>query len=470
MKFVVKHIHFVGIGGTGMCGIAEVLLNLGYTVSGSDLSQSPVTERLQHLGATIYQGHCKENIDGADCLVVSSAVHESNPEVQAARKANIPVVPRAVMLAELMRLRRGIAIAGTHGKTTTTSLTTSMLAAGGLDPTYVIGGRLNSSGANAKLGTGEYIVAEADESDASFLNLSPVIAAVTNIDQDHMDTYGHDFVRLKKAFIDFIGRLPFYGVAVLCTDDKNVASIVPMISRRVVAYGLNSEAEVRAIDVRSEGTRMRYTILRKGHDPLPVVLNLPGMHNVVNSLAAVAIATLVGVSDEAIVRALAEFTGVGRRFAQYGEVPVDPEHPEKGLLRSWTITDTIRTKWPQRLPLRAAHGPKSAWFLPSSRIATRARATALKTSSRCSRRSTVWCSLTCIPPAKTPFRALAAETSRACSDSTAVTGSFSAKARPKCRRLFARSCRRATWCSRWGRAMWRACRRHSPARSFNAKE
>ena len=316
MKFVVKHIHFVGIGGTGMC---------------------PVTERLQHLGATIYQGHCKENINGADCLVVSSAVHEGNPEVQAARRANIPVVPRAVMLAELMRLRRGIAIAGTHGKTTTTSLTTAMLAAGGgLDPTYVIGGRLNSSGANAKLGTGEYIVAEADESDASFLNLSPVIAAVTNIDQDHMDTYGHDFVRLKKAFIDFIGRLPFYGVAVLCTDDKNVASIVPMISRRVVAYGLNPEAEVRAIDVRSEGTRMRYTILRQGHEPLPVVLNLPGMHNVVNSLAAVAIATLVGVSDEAIVRALAEFTGVGRRFAQYGEVPIDPEHPEKG---TFTLVD-----------------------------------------------------------------------------------------------------------------------------------
>ena len=336
MKFVVKHIHFVGIGGTGMCGIAEVLLNLGYTVSGSDLSQSPVTERLQHLGATIYQGHCKENINGADCLVVSSAVHEGNPEVLGARRANIPVVPRAVMLAELMRLRRGIAIAGTHGKTTTTSLTTAMLAAGGLDPTYVIGGRLNSSGANAKLGTGEYIVAEADESDASFLNLSPVIAAVTNIDQDHMDTYGHDFVRLKKAFIDFIGRLPFYGVAVLCTDDKNVASIVPMISRRVVAYGLNPEAEVRAIDVRSEGTRMRYTILRQGHEPLPVVLNLPGMHNVVNSLAAVAIATLVGVSDEAIVRALAEFTGVGRRFAQYGEVPIDPEHPEKG---TFTLVD-----------------------------------------------------------------------------------------------------------------------------------
>ena len=336
MKFLVKHLHFVGIGGSGMSGIAEVLLNLGYVVSGSDLARSPVTERLQKLGARIAYGHDKRNIKGADAVVISSAVKADNPEVAGAREFGIPVVPRAVMLAELMRLRRGIAIAGTHGKTTTTSLTTAMLAAGGLDPTYVIGGRLNSSGANAKLGTGEYIVAEADESDASFLNLSPVIAAVTNIDQDHMDTYGHDFVRLKKAFIDFIGRLPFYGVAVLCTDDKNVASIVPMISRRVVAYGLNPEAEVRAIDVRSEGTRMRYTILRQGHEPLPVVLNLPGMHNVVNSLAAVAIATLVGVSDEAIVRALAEFTGVGRRFAQYGEVPIDPEHPEKG---TFTLVD-----------------------------------------------------------------------------------------------------------------------------------
>ncbi len=336
MKFVVKHIHFVGIGGTGMCGIAEVLLNLGYTVSGSDLSRSPVTERLQQLGAKIYQGHDAANIEGADCLVVSSAVHDGNPEVEAARKNKIPVVPRAVMLAELMRLRRGIAIAGTHGKTTTTSLTASMLAAGGLDPTYVIGGRLNSSGANARLGTGEYIVAEADESDASFLNLSPVISAVTNIDEDHMATYGHDFVRLKKAFIDFIGRLPFYGVAVLCIDDANVRSIVPMISRRVVSYGLDPEAEVRAIDVRSEGTRMRYTILRRGHAPLPVVLNLPGVHNVVNSLAAVAIATLVGVDDAAIVKTLADFTGVGRRFAQYGEVPVDPEDPAKG---TFTLVD-----------------------------------------------------------------------------------------------------------------------------------
>lgn len=320
MKFMVKHLHFVGIGGTGMCGIAEVLLNLGYTVSGSDLASSPVTERLRSLGAVVYQGHDAANIAGADALVISSAVHEDNPEVRAAREAHIPVVPRAVMLAELMRLRRGIAIAGTHGKTTTTSLTTALLAAGGLDPTYVIGGRLNSSGANARLGSGEYIVAEADESDASFLNLMPVVSAVTNIDADHMDTYGHDFEKLKKAFADFLGRLPFYGVAVLCTDDENVRSIIPMVTRRVVAYGLNSGADVRAVDVRAMGTRMAYTVLRENHPPLPVVLNLPGVHNVVNSLAAIAIATLVGVSDEAIVRALAEFTGVGRRFSQYGEI------------------------------------------------------------------------------------------------------------------------------------------------------
>lgn len=320
MKFMVKHLHFVGIGGTGMCGIAEVLLNLGYTVSGSDLASSPVTERLRSLGAVVYQGHDAANIAGADALVISSAVHEDNPEVRAAREAHIPVVPRAVMLAELMRLRRGIAIAGTHGKTTTTSLTTALLAAGGLDPTYVIGGRLNSSGANARLGSGEYIVAEADESDASFLNLMPVVSAVTNIDADHMDTYGHDFEKLKKAFADFLGRLPFYGVAVLCTDDENVRSIIPVVTRRVVAYGLNSDADVRAVDVRAMGTRMAYTVLRENHPPLPVVLNLPGVHNVVNSLAAIAIATLVGVSDEAIVRALAEFTGVGRRFSQYGEI------------------------------------------------------------------------------------------------------------------------------------------------------
>lgn len=322
MKFVVKHLHFVGIGGTGMCGIAEVMVNLGYTVSGSDLAKNAATERLARLGATVYQGHAPEHIAGADAVVISSAVHDDNPEVVAARAAHIPVVPRAVMLAELMRLRRGIAIAGAHGKTTTTSLTASLLAAGGLDPTYVIGGRLNSSGSNARLGGGEYIVAEADESDASFLNLMPVLAAVTNIDQDHMDTYGHDFERLKDAFVQFLLRLPFYGVAVLCGDDDNVKSILPKVPRRVIEYGLNENAEVRAIDVTTAGTQMKFTILRPNHAPLPVVLNLAGLHNVRNALAAVAIATLVGVSDEAIVKGLAEFTGVGRRFARYGAVPV----------------------------------------------------------------------------------------------------------------------------------------------------
>ena len=322
MKFVVKHLHFVGIGGTGMCGIAEVMLNLGYTVTGSDIAKNAATERLTRLGAVVYQGHAAQNIEGADAVVISSAVHEDNPEVIAARAVHIPVVPRAVMLAELMRLRRGIAIAGAHGKTTTTSLTASLLAAGGLDPTYVIGGRLNSSGTNARLGSGEYIVAEADESDASFLNLMPVLAVVTNIDQDHMDTYGHDFNRLKDAFVQFLMRLPFYGVAVLCADDENVRSIVSRVPRRVIEYGLSERAEVRAVDVETAGTQMKFTILRPEHEPLPVVLNLAGMHNVRNALAAVAVATLVGVSDEAIVKGLAEFTGVGRRFARYGTVAV----------------------------------------------------------------------------------------------------------------------------------------------------
>lgn len=337
MKFVVKHLHFVGIGGTGMCGIAEVLLNLGYTVSGSDLAQSPVTDRLAELGATVYQGHAAENITGADAIVISSAVHEDNPEVVAARRAHIPVVPRAVMLAELMRLRRGIAIAGTHGKTTTTSLVTSLLAAGGLDPTYVIGGRLNSSGANARLGAGEYLVAEADESDASFLNLTPVISAVTNIDQDHMDTYGHDFARLKQAFVNFLARLPFYGVAVLCADDANVRAIMPLVSRRVVTYGTHEDCDVRAVNIRAVGTQMHFTVLRQEHEPLDVVLNLPGRHNVVNSLAAVAIATLLGVEDAAIVRGLLEFTGVGRRFAQYGDIAID--NPDAGPTDSFTLVD-----------------------------------------------------------------------------------------------------------------------------------
>ena len=322
MKFLVNHLHFVGIGGAGMSGIAEVMLNLGYVVSGSDLSKSAVTERLQSLGARVFCGHDKKHIRGADAVVISSAVHEDNPEVVAARELGIPVVPRAVMLAELMRLRRGIAIAGAHGKTTTTSLTASLLAAGDLDPTFVIGGRLNSAGANARLGTGEFLVAEADESDASFLNLTPVISAVTNIDEDHMDTYGHSFENLKSAFVDFLERLPFYGVAVLCADDEHVLEIRPRVTKPVILYGLSADAQVRAIDVRAVGTQMAFTILRPDHPPLPVVLNLPGIHNVRNALAAVAIATVVGVSDEAIVRGLSEFRGVGRRFTQYGDIPV----------------------------------------------------------------------------------------------------------------------------------------------------
>lgn len=360
MKFLVNHLHFVGIGGAGMSGIAEVLLNLGYVVSGSDLAQSSVTERLQALGARIYCGHDKKHIRGADAVVISSAVKADNPEVVAARELGIPVVPRAVMLAELMRLRRGIAIAGAHGKTTTTSLTASLLAAGGLDPTFVIGGKLNSAGANARLGTGEFLVAEADESDASFLNLTPVISAVTNIDEDHMDTYGHDFENLKTAFVRFLERLPFYGVAVLCMDDANVRSIRPRITKPVIGYGLSAEADVRAIDVKADGTRMRFTVLRPDHSPLPVLLNLPGEHNVKNALAAIAIATLCGVKDEDIVRGLAEFKGVGRRFAQYGDMPLYDEQGSK--IGEYSLIDdyghhphemaatlaAIRGAWPNR--------------------------------------------------------------------------------------------------------------------------
>jgi UDP-N-acetylmuramate--alanine ligase len=321
MKHAVKHIHFVGIGGSGMSGIAEVLLTLGYSVSGSDTATSGTTRRLAQLGAQIAQGHAAENITGADAVVVSTAVSGSNPEVMAARANRIPIVPRAVMLAELMRLKQGIAIAGTHGKTTTTSLVASVLAAGGLDPTFVIGGRLNSAGANARLGTGDYIVVEADESDASFLNLMPVIAVVTNIDNDHMETYGHDFSRLKQAFVEFLGRLPFYGSAVLCIDDPHVRDILPFVSKPVLSYGFAPEAQVRAVDAVPDGTRMRFTVRREGQPPLAVSLNLPGNHNVANALAAIAVGTELGVADAAIVDALGSFTGVGRRFARHGEVP-----------------------------------------------------------------------------------------------------------------------------------------------------
>ncbi|AHI65233.1 UDP-N-acetylmuramate--L-alanine ligase [Burkholderia thailandensis] len=321
MKHIVKHIHFVGIGGAGMSGIAEVLVNLGYQVSGSDLARNAVTERLEALGARVSIGHDAANIEGANAVVVSTAVRSDNPEVLAARRLRVPIVPRAVMLAELMRLKQGIAIAGTHGKTTTTSLVASVLAAGGLDPTFVIGGRLTSAGANARLGTGDFIVAEADESDASFLNLYPVIEVITNIDADHMDTYGHDFARLKQAFIEFTQRLPFYGSAVVCIDDANVRQIVPLISKPVVRYGFAADAQVRAENVEARDGRMHFTVLREGREPLPVVLNLPGLHNVQNALAAIAIATDLDVADTAIQQALAEFNGVGRRFQRYGEIP-----------------------------------------------------------------------------------------------------------------------------------------------------
>ncbi|HYR26657.1 MAG TPA: UDP-N-acetylmuramate--L-alanine ligase [Aquabacterium sp.] len=325
MKHAVKRIHFVGIGGAGMSGIAEILHNLGYVVSGSDQADSATSRRLASLGIRVHVGHDALHIEGADAVVTSTAVKGDNPEVIAARAKRIPVVPRAVMLAELMRLRKGIAIAGTHGKTTTTSLVTSILAEAGLDPTFVIGGKLNSAGANSALGKGEFIVAEADESDASFLNLMPVLSVVTNIDADHMDTYGHDFVRLKQAFVDFLHRMPFYGSAILCVDDPGVHSIMPLVSRPVVTYGFGEEAQVRAVDVEAlPGGQMRFVVQRRNGVVLPdlaVTLNLPGRHNVLNALAAIAVATEIELPDAPIVKALAEFTGVGRRFQRYGELP-----------------------------------------------------------------------------------------------------------------------------------------------------
>jgi UDP-N-acetylmuramate--alanine ligase len=324
MKHAVKHIHFVGIGGAGMSGIAEILHNLGYKVSGSDQSDGAVTQRLASLGIAVTIGHDAANIAGAGAVVTSTAVRGDNPEVIAARAKQVPVVPRAVMLAELMRLKQGIAIAGTHGKTTTTSLVTSVLAEAGLDPTFVIGGRLNAAGANSALGKGDYIVVEADESDASFLNLLPVMAVVTNIDADHMDTYGHDYAKLKQAFIEFIHRMPFYGAAILCCDDPGVRSIIPMISRPMVTYGFGEDAMVRAVDVRAEDGRMAFTVIRHNGIRMPdmqVTLNLPGMHNVLNALATIAVATELELADAPIVKGLAEFRGVGRRFQRYGEQP-----------------------------------------------------------------------------------------------------------------------------------------------------
>ena len=322
MKHKIHRIHFVGIGGAGMSGIAEVLVNLGYQVSGSDIAPNAATKRLAAMGSSIKFEHKSENIAGADAVVVSTAVRPDNPEVVAARARRIPVVPRALMLAELMRLKQGVAIAGTHGKTTTTSLVASVLAEGGLDPTFVIGGRLNAAGSNAKLGAGEFIVVEADESDASFLHLQPVIAVVTNIDADHMDTYQHDFPRLQQAFIQFLHNMPFYGSAVLCADDPHVREIMPFVSRPIVTYGLREDAMIRAADLRL-GVQSRFKALRGELPPLEVSLNLPGRHNVLNALAAIAVATELKLPGEAIQRALAGFRGVGRRFQQYGDVKLN---------------------------------------------------------------------------------------------------------------------------------------------------
>lgn len=350
----IRRIHFVGIGGAGMCGIAEVLLNLGYEVSGSDLKASAVTERLEKFGAQIFIGHQAENADGADVLVVSSAINRANPEVASALERRIPVVPRAEMLAELMRYRHGIAVAGTHGKTTTTSLIASVFAAGGLDPTFVIGGRLNAAGTNAQLGASRYLVAEADESDASFLHLQPMVAVVTNIDADHMATYGGDFNKLKKTFVEFLHNLPFYGLAVMCVDDPVVREILPQIARPTVTYGLSEDADVRAINIRQEGMRTWFTVLRPEREPLDVSVNMPGLHNVLNSLATIVIATDEGISDEAIVQGLSGFQGVGRRFQVYGELQVEGgsvmlvddygHHPREVA----AVIKAIRGGWPER--------------------------------------------------------------------------------------------------------------------------
>jgi UDP-N-acetylmuramate--alanine ligase len=360
MKHRIQNIHFVGIGGSGMSGIAEVLLNQGYAISGSDLHESAATRRLAQMGARVMIGHDAANVRGAEVIVTSTAVGADNPEVAAARAAGVPVVPRALMLAELMRGKRGIAVAGTHGKTTTTSLVASVLAAGGLDPTFVIGGKLTSAGANARLGSGDYIVVEADESDASFLNLLPVMAVITNIDVDHMETYGHDLGRLKTAFVEFIHRLPFYGSAVVCLEDANVRDIMPRLSRPITTYGFDEAAAVRAVNVRADGPRMLFDAVRRDAAPLSISLNLPGRHNVLNALAAIAVATEAGVDGAAIAQALESFKGVGRRFTMAGQFDAAPE---KGGGRYTVVDDYGHHPNEMRATLAAARG---AW--PGQRI------------------------------------------------------------------------------------------------------
>jgi UDP-N-acetylmuramate--alanine ligase len=319
----INRVHFVGIGGSGMGGIAEVLLNLGYEVQGSDQRPNSVTRRLEKLGARVMVGHAAQNVADCDAVVVSTAINRDNPEVAAALAARIPVVPRAEMLGELMRFRYAIAVAGTHGKTTTTSLVASVLAEGGEDPTFVIGGRLKSAGSNARLGTGRYLVAEADESDASFLHLQPMMAVVTNIDNDHLGTHGGDFQKLRQSFLAFLHNLPFYGLAVLCGDDPELAQLLPQVGRPILTYGLGEQADLRAIDIRRDGARTHFTALRKTHEPLAVTVNLAGMHNVLNSLAAIAVATDLGIGDAAIQKSLATFQGIDRRMQVVGELQID---------------------------------------------------------------------------------------------------------------------------------------------------
>ncbi len=316
----ISHIHLIGIGGAGMGGIAEVLVNLGYQVRGSDLRANAVTARLQKMGVQIFIGHAADHVAGADVVVVSTAVGPANPELLAAQQARIPVVPRAEMLAELMRFRQGIAVAGTHGKTTTTSLVASVLAEGGLDPTFVIGGLLKSAGSNARLGTGRYLVAEADESDASFLHLQPVIAIVTNIDNDHLATHGGDFEKLRQSFVAFLHNLPFYGLAVLCSDDAEIRGLLAQVGRPMIRYGLGDDADLRAVRLERMGARTRFEVLREGREPLSVTLNLAGLHNVRNALAAIAVATELEIPDKSIQRALESFEGIGRRLETVGEV------------------------------------------------------------------------------------------------------------------------------------------------------
>ncbi|MFG1488207.1 UDP-N-acetylmuramate--L-alanine ligase [Oceanospirillum sp. HFRX-1_2] len=361
----IRRIHFVGIGGVGMCGIAEVLLNQGYSISGSDLKKSASVQRLLDLGAEVFIGHDESNVYGADVVVVSTAINTDNPEIAYAVKRRTPIVRRAEMLAELMRFRHGIAVAGTHGKTTTTSLMATVLAEGELDPTFVIGGRLNSAGSNARLGESRYLVAEADESDASFLHLQPMVAIVTNIDADHMSTYGGDFSKLKQTFIDFLHNLPFYGLAVICVDDPVVRELIPQISRPILTYGFSDDADYRIADFSQQGQKIRFTAIRPdGHADLQVTLNMPGRHNALNALATIAVATDEGVSDDAIIAGLARFDGVGRRFQilgqlehergqamlvdDYGHHPTEVEATIKAVRSGWPDKRLVMVYQPHR--------------------------------------------------------------------------------------------------------------------------